>query len=90
MIGLYHYLALALFASFALVELAAGARHLPPMRGWRLTGIGFFLLYLALGTALPLLCRMSDTSMVGLPVRGTGDEPPCRRRLEGTARWSPP
>jgi len=56
-IGLYHYVALAMFAGFVLVEivLAAGGRRFPSIAGWRLRGIAATLLYFALATYSPLL-----------------------------------
>ena len=54
MFGLYHYIAIGLFASFALLELASRGRDFPPIALWRLRGITFLLLYLALSTYAPL------------------------------------
>ncbi|HVH48725.1 MAG TPA: sterol desaturase family protein [Sphingomicrobium sp.] len=54
MIGLYHYVAIGLFAGFALLELLVRGRNFPPVALWRLRGVGFLLLYLALSTYAPL------------------------------------
>ena len=54
MIGLYHYVAIGLFAAFALFELVAKGRNFPPVTRWRLKGAGFLVLYLALATTAPL------------------------------------
>jgi sterol desaturase/sphingolipid hydroxylase (fatty acid hydroxylase superfamily) len=53
-IGLYHYVAVGLFAGFALLELIAQGRTFPQVTRWRLKGTGFMLLYLALSTYAPL------------------------------------
>jgi sterol desaturase/sphingolipid hydroxylase (fatty acid hydroxylase superfamily) len=55
MIGLYHYIALALFAAFAILDVAASARRFPPVRRWRLKGAAFLLLYFSVATLAPLL-----------------------------------
>ena len=55
MIGLYHYIALGLFAAFALVELASRARVFPQVANWRLKGAAFALLYFAIATYAPLM-----------------------------------
>ena len=55
MIGLYHYVAMALFSGFALLEVAAQARLFPRVSYWKLKGAAFALLYLAVGTYAPLL-----------------------------------
>jgi len=55
MIGLYHYVALALFAGFAVLELVSRARTFPEVTNWRLKGAAFALLYFAVGTYAPLL-----------------------------------
>jgi sterol desaturase/sphingolipid hydroxylase (fatty acid hydroxylase superfamily) len=52
--GLYHYIAVGLFAGFALLELIAQGRTFPQVTRWRLKGTGFMLLYLALSTYAPL------------------------------------
>jgi sterol desaturase/sphingolipid hydroxylase (fatty acid hydroxylase superfamily) len=54
MIGLYHFLALGLFAGFALLEFASRGRIFPHVGGWRMKGLAFMLLYLAVGTYAPL------------------------------------
>ena len=54
MFGLYHYIAIGLFAGFAALELALRGRDFPSVPYWRLRGIGFLLLYLALATYSPL------------------------------------
>jgi sterol desaturase/sphingolipid hydroxylase (fatty acid hydroxylase superfamily) len=54
MIGLYHYIALGMFAGFALLELVSRGRNFPPVARWRLKGAGFMLLYFALATYAPL------------------------------------
>ena len=54
MIGLYHYIALGMFAGFALLELVSRGRNFPPVARWRLNGAGFMLLYFALATYAPL------------------------------------
>jgi sterol desaturase/sphingolipid hydroxylase (fatty acid hydroxylase superfamily) len=53
-IGLYHYVAIGLFAAFALLELVSKGRNFPQVTRWRLKGAGFLLLYLALATTAPL------------------------------------
>jgi len=55
MFGLYHYLALGLFAAFAAVDLVARARVFPDVAYWRLKGIAFTLFYFAAATFAPLL-----------------------------------
>lgn len=55
MFGLYHYIALGLFAAFAALDLAARARRLPDVPYWRLKGAAFTLLYFAAATFAPLL-----------------------------------
>ena len=54
MIGLYHYVAIGLFSGFALLELLIRGRSFPPVAMWRLRGVGFLLLYLALSTYAPM------------------------------------
>ena len=54
MIGFYHYVALGLFAGFALLELAVRGRDFPPVTNWRIKGAAFMLLYFALATYAPL------------------------------------
>ena len=55
MIGIYHYIALALFAGFVLLELGSSARIFPKVPGWRAKGMAFALLYFSVGTFAPLL-----------------------------------
>ena len=55
MIGLYHYIALGLFAGFATLELASRARAFPTISNWRLKGAAFALLYFSIATYAPLL-----------------------------------
>ena len=47
MIGLFHYIALGLFAGFATLEimLAAGGRRFPDIARWKIKGAAFALLY---------------------------------------------
>ena len=54
MIGIYHYAALALFGGFATLELLVRGREFPHVARWKLRGVGFLLLYLALSTYAPL------------------------------------
>lgn len=54
MIGLYHYIALGLFAGFAALELVVKGGTFPDVARWRLRGLAFTLLYLALATLAPL------------------------------------
>jgi sterol desaturase/sphingolipid hydroxylase (fatty acid hydroxylase superfamily) len=54
MIGLYHYVAIGLFAGFALLEAVARGRTFPAVTNWRLKGVAFLLLYLAITTYAPL------------------------------------
>ena len=54
MIGLYHYVAIGLFAGFAVLELIASGRNFPAVTNWRLKGAAFLLLYLAITTYAPL------------------------------------
>jgi sterol desaturase/sphingolipid hydroxylase (fatty acid hydroxylase superfamily) len=53
MIGLYHYVAVGLFAGFALLELISHGRNFPAVTNWRLKGAAFMLLYLAVSTYAP-------------------------------------
>lgn len=55
MLGLYHLIALGLFAGFAAIDLLTRARDFPDVRHWRLKGIAFTLLYFAAATYAPLL-----------------------------------
>ena len=54
MIGLYHYIALGLFAGFAVLELVLKGGNFPAIARWRLRGAAFTLLYFALATYAPL------------------------------------
>ena len=54
MIGLYHYIALGLFAGFAALELVRTGGNFPAVARWRLRGAAFVLLYFALATYAPL------------------------------------
>jgi sterol desaturase/sphingolipid hydroxylase (fatty acid hydroxylase superfamily) len=55
MFGNYHYIALGLFAGFALLDLAIRARAFPQVPGWKLKGAAFTLLYFAVATFAPLM-----------------------------------
>ena len=55
MIGLYHYIALGLFAGFALLELIGSGRSFPSIERWKIKGAGFALLYFSIATYAPLL-----------------------------------
>ena len=55
MIGLYHYVALGLFAGFALLELVSRGRNFPQVSRWRIKGVAFALLYFAVATYAPLM-----------------------------------
>ncbi|HYD12406.1 MAG TPA: sterol desaturase family protein [Allosphingosinicella sp.] len=55
MLGLYHYIALGLFAAFAAADLAFSARRYPDVRHWRIKGIVSTLVYFAAATYAPLL-----------------------------------
>ena len=55
MLGLFHYIALGLFAAFVLLDLAARARALPEVSNWRLKGLAFTFLYFAAATFAPLM-----------------------------------
>ena len=55
MFGLYHYIALGLFAAFAAIDLLTRARSFPEVRHWRLKGFAFTLLYFAAATYAPLM-----------------------------------
>jgi sterol desaturase/sphingolipid hydroxylase (fatty acid hydroxylase superfamily) len=54
MFGIYHWIALALFAGFAAVDLATRARRFPDVRLWRLKGAAFLAAYFILATYAPL------------------------------------
>ena len=55
MIGIYHYVALSLFAGFVLLEAISRGRVFPSISGWKLKGAAFTLLYFAVGTFAPLM-----------------------------------
>jgi len=55
MIGLYHAIALGLFAGFALLELLARGRAFTAIARWRLKGAAFTLLYFTAITYAPLM-----------------------------------
>lgn len=55
MLGLYHWVALGLFAGFAAIDLVARARAFPDVAYWRLKGVAFMLLYFAAATYAPLM-----------------------------------
>lgn len=57
MIGIFHYIALAMFIGFAALEiiLAAGGRRFPQITRWKIKGAAFFLLYFAVATYAPFL-----------------------------------
>ena len=55
MLGLYHYIAFALFGAFAALDLVARARSFPDVSYWRLKGLAFAALYFGLATYSPLL-----------------------------------
>ena len=53
--GLYQYIVLGLFAAFAATDLVARARAFPEVTSWRLKGVAFLMLYLAVATWAPLM-----------------------------------
>lgn len=55
MLGIYHYIALGLFAGFALLDFAIRARAFPDVPSWKLKGAAFTLLYFAVATFAPLM-----------------------------------
>ena len=55
MFGIYHYIALGLFAGFALLDFAIRARAFPDVPNWKLKGAAFMLLYFAVATFAPLM-----------------------------------
>ena len=55
MLGLYHVIALGLFALLAAADLAFSARRYPDVRHWRIKGIASTLLYFAAATYAPLM-----------------------------------
>jgi len=52
--SLYHYIALGLFAAFAVADRAFAARRFPRVKLWRTLGLVSALLYFAIGTYAPL------------------------------------
>jgi sterol desaturase/sphingolipid hydroxylase (fatty acid hydroxylase superfamily) len=54
-IGIYHYIALGLFAGFALLELAFRGYEFPKIKGWNVRATAATLLYFAIATYAPLL-----------------------------------
>ena len=55
MIGLYHYIAIAMFAAFAAADALVGARRYPTVGWWRTRGIVSMIVYFAAATYCPLL-----------------------------------
>ncbi len=55
MIGTYHYIALAMFLVFVVLDLAARARRFPDVPLWQAKGVLFTLAYFAVATYAPLL-----------------------------------
>ena len=55
MFGTYHGIALALFAGFAILDLATRARWFPDVPNWKFKGAAFALLYFAIATFAPLM-----------------------------------
>ena len=55
MFGIYHLIALGLFAGFAALDLLGRARAFPDVPRWKLKGIAFTLLYFAVATFAPLM-----------------------------------
>lgn len=53
--SLYHFVALGLFAAFALADFVVGARTFPDIRLWRTLGIVSTVLYFAIATYAPFL-----------------------------------
>jgi sterol desaturase/sphingolipid hydroxylase (fatty acid hydroxylase superfamily) len=73
------YIALGLFAAFALLDLVAGARIFPRIRNWRLKGIVSTALYFAISINAPLLWdgllgqyRLIDATVLPLAVQVIG------------------
>ena len=73
------YIALGLFAAFALLDLVAGARIFPKIHYWRLKGILFTALYFAISIQAPLLWdgllgqyRLVDATVLPLAVQAIG------------------
>ncbi len=52
---IYHYIVLALFALFALIDHIGRSRDLPDVRFWRVMGVVSFLLYFTIATFAPFL-----------------------------------
>jgi sterol desaturase/sphingolipid hydroxylase (fatty acid hydroxylase superfamily) len=74
---LINYGPFAAVALLALLDRIAPARRFPEMRGWRSRGLGYFVAYVAIATALPLTVdswlgpyRLVDATGLGL-VAGT-------------------
>ncbi len=55
MFGIYHWIALSMFAAFAVLDLVVRARKFPDVPLWKTKGILFTLLYFAVTTYSPLL-----------------------------------
>jgi sterol desaturase/sphingolipid hydroxylase (fatty acid hydroxylase superfamily) len=55
MFGLYHAIALGLFAGFVTIELTGRAQSWPSVRKWRALGLASAILYFLTGTFAPLL-----------------------------------
>jgi sterol desaturase/sphingolipid hydroxylase (fatty acid hydroxylase superfamily) len=73
------YIALGLFAAFALLDLVAGARIFPRIRNWRLKGIVSTAFYFAISINAPLLWdgllgqyRLVDATVLPLAVQVIG------------------
>lgn len=55
MFGIYHWIALSMFAAFAVLDLVVRARKFPDVPLWKTKGILFTLLYFVVTTYSPLL-----------------------------------
>jgi sterol desaturase/sphingolipid hydroxylase (fatty acid hydroxylase superfamily) len=55
MFGIYHWIALSMFAVFAVLDLVVRARKFPDVPLWKTKGILFTMLYFAVTTYSPLL-----------------------------------
>ena len=73
------YIALGLFTAFALLDLVAGARIFPKIRGWRFKGVVFTAFYFAISIQAPLLWegllgqyRLVDATVLPLAVQVVG------------------
>ncbi len=55
MFGLYHWIAISMFAGFALIDLVYRARTFPDVPLWKTRGLAFMLLYFGVTTYSPLL-----------------------------------